>query len=193
MGTFRSHRRRNLFHCGVVIAWPFLVLPVHGKAVRFTLVAGLAPVSGELFFWLLLGTHAEAARCQAICFVHFTHRLQTRHPQPSFIIAQNQTSRWPATSPFPNRGTSFPWHFPEIPLWRKMEWFWLERLVGCQTKLGQRDIPCKSGSPSKAWASFGFTSEAAHELKTRAAGASRVYEGSRMFMIINEPISATAE
>ena len=117
-----------------------------------------------------LGTHPEATWCQAICFVHFTHRLQIPCPQPTFIIVKNQTNRWPATNSFPNKGTTF-LQFPEIHLWKKKECFWLKRLIGCQTKLGQRDILYKSGSLSEASASFCFISKAIHELKTRAAEA----------------------
>lgn len=150
MGTFRWRRRRNLFHCGVVIPWPFLVLLIHGKAVRFTLVGGVeaAPVSGELFLWPFLGMRAEAARCPAIRLVHFT----PRHPRPSFVIAENQISRWPATtSPFPNRGTSSPWHFPEIHLWRKKGMILIKEIGWVSNKAQTERQSMQKWQPRQSW------------------------------------------
>lgn len=179
----------RVFHCGVIVPWPSLVLLVHVKAVQFSLVAGPASVSRQLIFWTFVSTHPDA-RPVVLCI---SHGLRILCPQPTFILVQNQATRWPATSPFPKRTTSFHLHFPEVHLWKKKEWFWRKRLVGCQTKLGQRNNLYQSGSFSKAWVSFCFISKVVHELKTMATEASDVYEDSRMFMIINEPISAVPE
>lgn len=194
MGTFRWRRRRNLFHCGVVIPWPFLILLIHGKAVRFTLVGGVeaAPVSGELFLWPFRARVQKLldARPLVLSVSHPGCRLGTLGP-PLSLRRTRQAGGLPPPARFPTEALPPLDTFQKFTCGGKKEWFWLKRLVGCQTKLRRRDSPCKSGSPSKAPA-FCFISEAAHELKARAA-ASRVYEGSRMFMIVNEPILATPE
>ena len=92
----------------------------------------------------ILGTHPEATWCQAICSVHFTHKFADPLPSTYLYHHEGAGKQVAWTNSFPNRGTSFlSLFFFFFTISRDSsvdgkECFWLKRLVGCQTKPGER-------------------------------------------------------
>lgn len=128
--------------------------------------------------------------------LHIWHADCWSSPVPSaYLLLLQGTSQAGGLPPQPSsqRSPFLPPHFPETHLWKKEEMILIKEICWVSNKAGVETRSVGKQLLSKASVPFWFFSKATHELIPRAWETPHVYNDFRLFMIINEPVSAIPE